>query len=160
MRFYQYLLLAVFLGLSGCYCDGTQTINRAREVLGDETPRELHKFVEYNSQESQTTTRFFLVFGSSNNSSQTEPMVKFSWRMSDGAYAFSTLPLEKIRVRYDESVEQPRILFKLFPADDVHNDCNDSESDDIDHLIRATVSYATVFTRASDWPVNVQLPLN
>ena len=72
--------------------------------------------------------------------------------MGDGTYAISTLPLEKIRVRFDEAIKTPVIEFawRNRVLTNTHNP---------QYLLR-NMDYAVVTVRESDWPVWVQLPMN
>jgi prepilin-type N-terminal cleavage/methylation domain-containing protein len=76
--------------------------------------------------------------------------ITFAWPLKDGTYAISTLPIEKIRVKFDQTVDAPTIKFCWTPANYAQPD----------YLMSHHVIYALITVRESDWPAQIQLPLN
>ena len=113
----------------------------------------LRKLVERSETQSHASGGFFFVVGSYEANTKTQMLVKFAWQMNDGVYAISSLPLEKIRVRLDNTVKTPTIEF--------HSDYGDvSTSSDLQVIIDRFVNYAVITCREADWPVKIQMPLN
>jgi prepilin-type N-terminal cleavage/methylation domain-containing protein len=76
--------------------------------------------------------------------------ITFAWPLKNGTYAISTLPIEKIRVKFDQTVDTPTIKFCW----------TYSNYATIDYLMAKHVVYALITVRESDWPAQIQLPLN
>ncbi|MBI3572819.1 MAG: hypothetical protein HY092_01300 [Candidatus Kerfeldbacteria bacterium] len=115
----------------------------------------LRKVVEWADHQSRIDGGFFLVFGGINSSTSENLRVKFAWRMNDGTYAISSLPLEQIRIKIDDRVTVPTIQFAFsHPWDSGY------DSDDPQYLMGRYVQYAVVTVRDQDWPVKIQMPLN
>ena len=73
----------------------------------------LRRIVESTDHSMQASAGFFLILGEVSASSKDEMKIRFAWRMNDGTYAISTLPLEHIRVKMDEGAVVPTITFAL-----------------------------------------------
>ena len=96
---------------------------------------------------SESNGSFFLFVGSF---SQSEALkVSFAWKMRDGTFAISTLPIEKIRVKINNAVTIPTIKFRWTMSD----------QEDIQWIIGEHVLYAVITCKDSDWPQDIQLPL-
>jgi len=65
--------------------------------------------------------------------------------------AISSLPLEKIRVKINNSQETPTISFNYAPS---------RAEWELQDMMRYLVKYAIVTVKESDWPVKIQMPLN
>jgi hypothetical protein len=105
---------------------------------------ELHRMAEMTSVSSSLSGGFFLFFGGISEQTKTETLVKFSWKMNDGTYAFSSMRLENIRVKFDEKAVTPTIEFYL--KRQIHF------GEQSQNFIDYNVEYALVTIRESDWP--------
>lgn len=114
----------------------------------------LRKMVERTETNPRISGTFFLIVGELNVSTTTRTLVKFAWEMNDGIYALSSLPLEKIRVKLDEEATTPTIKFRWRPWR------MKNVTPQIQDLMDLYVLYAVLTVRESDWPVQVNLPLN
>jgi len=110
----------------------------------------LHKMPERTDGTSRTF-EFFLFAGDFTQSTSTA--VKFAWEMKDGSYAISSLPLEKIRIRFDEKATTPTIRFQWSTTAFTEN------MRDLQRMIDYNVHWAVITTRESDWPAKVDLPI-
>jgi hypothetical protein len=70
--------------------------------------------------------------------------------MNDGMFAISSLPIEKIRIRLDNSITSPTIRFKW----------QSSTTEHVQQLMDYYVDYAIVTVKESEWPINIKLPLS
>ncbi len=120
-------------------------------LLGGE--HRLRKMVERTEVNSSTSASFFLIVGSLDSQVSTSVNLKFSWEMNDGTYAISSLPMEKFRVKIDESATTPTIKFRWAPFRRLG-------TPQVQDLMDNNVLYALLTVRESDWPVKVDLPLN
>lgn len=107
---------------------------------------------ERNERHSEISGGYFLIAGSLSGRSETITNVKFAWEMNDGTYAISSLPLEKIRVKFNNDVEIPTIYFQVKNKPDYY--------DELQRMLDVSITYAVITCKESDWPVQVQLPLN
>lgn len=110
----------------------------------------LRKMVNRTETESRVSAGFFLVVGDVGATTSTSVSVKFAWKMNDGIYAISSLPLEKIRIQVDEKADVPTMKFRW-------QRCYTKE---LQELMNRCVLYALVTAREKDWPVQISLPLN
>lgn len=158
------LRIAVVLGLSaGIGIFAYLVIQRAdenhkKEILKKrqylEGEHRLRRMTERTEVSSKISGGFFLFAGVLSGKTTSNTTVKFAWEMNDGIYAFSSLPLEKIRVRIDEEVTTPTIRF-VYNAYGWHwNPAN------VQRLIDSSVDYAILTVKNEDWPAQVELPLN
>lgn len=146
------VVLTLFLGSVFCFtgCQkkpGRDVPSYAQRVLGGE--HQLRRMTEITEVNGQVSGGFFLFVGGISGSISTDVSVKFAWQMNDSTYAISSLPLEKIRVKLDESTLTPTIRFRWVPR------CEGETQE----LMATCVRYALITAKPSDWPVQVQLPL-
>ena len=125
--------------------------SQAEQILQGE--HKLRKMTERTDINARISGIFFLFIGNISGTMNTSVSVKFAWEMNDGTYAISSLPLEKIRVKLDEKATTPTIKFRWRPW-------NRRDTAEIQTLMDYYVSYAVVTVRESDWPIQVNLPLN
>jgi hypothetical protein len=126
---------------------------QAEKILGGE--HALRKMAERTDINSTLSGSFFLFLGDVSGSTKTNLSVKFAWKMNDGStWAISSLPIEKIRVRFDEKAVTPTIRFRWMPYG-----FSDAQPETQD-LMEQSVKYALLTVREKDWPVGVNLPLN
>lgn len=146
------LLLTLFMAFGPTGCNLFNGVPYSVFFKGE---RELRKMSERSSVKSDTSTAFFLVVGQSDTKTNTETSVKFAWKMNDGIFAFSSLPLEKIRVQIDETAKKPtlRFVFKW-------KNGSISPEKELQEILNEDVLYALVKTTAENWPIDVNLPMN
>ncbi len=78
-------------------------------------------------------------------------VVNFLWKMKDGIYAGSSLPLSKIRFNPDEKATFPTAKFRWSRCE---KDCT------VDSLMANNVRYMVITAKESDWPRKIKPPLN
>lgn len=145
-------VLVLFLGgffVVGC---GPRPPSQAERILKGE--HKLRKMAERTDTNSRISASFFILVGSYSSTTETKTAVKFAWEMNDGTYALSSLPLEKIRVKLDEKATVPTIKFRWRPY------CRCYNEPQVQELMDNNVCYAVVTVKESDWPVQVNLPMN
>lgn len=145
------LVLLVGLFAVGCSQSTPPPPSQAEQILKGE--HKLRKMAERTEVNSRISGSFFLFVGNVSGTTETNISVKFAWEMNDGIYAISSLPLEKIRVKFDEKAETPTIKFRWRPW-------RRHDTAQVQTLMDDYVSYAVVIVRESDWPIQVNLPLN
>jgi hypothetical protein len=142
-------ILLAGVSMVGCGCGNAPS--KAEPILAGE--HQLRKMAERTEVNSRISGGFFLFVGGISGTTQTAVNVKFAWKMNDGTYAISSLPLERIRVRIDENVAAPTIKFRWRPF-------GGEWTPQPQYLMDNYVSYALITAKESDWPVQVSLPLN
>jgi len=143
-------LLIAFIFILSTVCACQPEIDKIGPILSGE--HQLRKITERIEQKSQVSGGFFIFVGGISSSSEAKVSVKFAWKMNDGIYAISSLPLEKIRVRIDNRQENPTISFCYSKDDRGHWE--------LQEIMRYFVNYAIITVKDSDWPVKIQMPLN
>ncbi len=112
----------------------------------------LRKMMEKTEVNSKISGSFFLLGGSFSGETEEITSVKFAWKMNDGTYAISSLPLEKIRVKFDETATTPTIKFRW-----LHYDLSECPTQ---YLMNNQIFYAVITVKEKDWPTQINLPLN
>lgn len=136
----------IFAVISGC--QGEQRDSPAALILQGE--HQLRKVVERVESKSSFSGGFFLFVGIMEGNTESYSKVRFAWQMNDGTYALSSLPMDRVRVKIDNSVATPTIKFRWVKTQITR----------IDTLMAYYVTYALVTCKDSDWPVNIRMPLN
>ncbi len=111
---------------------------------------QLRKMMELIGSESRASGGFFLFVGSYSSETKQSVSVKFAWRMNDGTYAISSLPIEKIRVRLVKDIRTPTIKFRW----------SQGYGNEIQDWMDNHVVYAVITCKEEHWPTEVQLPLS
>ena len=145
------LFLIVLVG-----CESSPPAKKApQDTAGDvlRGEHQLRKMFTAQGKEESVSGGFFLIFGGISSESRETANVKFAWQMRDGAYALSSLPLEKFRVKFDNSKETPTIKFRWRPS-------SNFSASDVQKIIENNVIYALITCKESDWPPKIQLPMN
>jgi hypothetical protein len=158
-KFPKAMMCLLFLAilLSGCT---NETDPKIVEFLGGD--RVLRKMTSYTGEKIEGSGSFFLFSGSANITGESQISVMFAWRMNDGSYQISSLPLTKIRVKFNDQAESPTIKFVLQkpgPLPDNIDMPKNMETNVQDYLDKR-VDYAILTVKESDWKPDVQLPFN
>jgi hypothetical protein len=149
-----YYCLCIFLLLPSCLSKKEKEESQAGLMLRGE--HELRKMNNFTSTNSKTNASFFLISSNFNQEKKEDLQVKFAWKMNDGTYAISSLPLEKIRIKFDPNSQAPVIKFKWirYPFGINYRVAQTQE------LMDKYVCYAVLVIREEDWPTKIHLPLN
>ena len=121
------------------------------KIFGGE--RELRKMT--NSQDMSVKSSFFLLSGSSSTKSQA--IVTFAWKINDSTYQISSIPRDKIRVRFNSAVIYANIKF-YFKDDPYKPKAEKGINEDIQEFLNSYLAYVEIYVKESDWPVNINLP--
>jgi len=70
--------------------------------------------------------------------------LKFIWQMNDGTYTTSILPVDKVKIKIDESYSEPAVKFRW---------CSSASSKILSQLIKENVLYAIIICKEEDWPL-------
>lgn len=113
----------------------------------------LRRMVPTEETNSNLSGGYFLFYGGIKGETQTSQRVKFAWLMNDGiSYPISSLPLEKIRVQFNDTISIPTIRYRWRWAN--------QGIEDVQHYMDHFVHYAVVTVREEDWPVQINLPMS
>lgn len=144
------ILLVVAFNIIGCGKPPRGPSQAEQVFNGDHKLRRIAERTDINSQISGA---FFMFVGGVSGSTSTSVSVKFAWQMNDGVYAYSSLPLEKIRVNPDENATTPTIKFRW-------RGWNYNWAPQVQDLMDNYVTYAVITIREKDWPVQINMPLS
>ena len=103
------IVLVLCMGIFVGGCEKRSVSVEVDKDFGSE--HKLRKMSEVAGENSKVWDGFFIFLHDSNGSGKSQTLAKFSWQTKDGSYAFSSLPLGKIRVKFDEKVTTPTIKF-------------------------------------------------
>jgi hypothetical protein len=96
---------------------------------------------------------YFLFAGGISGGTDTQVVVKFAWLTPEGYYAISSLPLEKFRIKIDETATSPIIEFG-------QNEHCWEYLPHVQNIFDSCVPYAMVTAKSADWPMSIELPLS
>lgn len=113
----------------------------------------LRKLTESTGSNTNVHGTFF-IFGSVSAEVTSGPIVSFAWEKDSNTYILSTLPFNKIRIKFVDKIETPTIKFRW------STDCGCAVADDIDKIMRESVIYAVISIQKEDWPQEIHLPMN
>lgn len=116
----------------------------------------LQKMDSSKATESQSRGDFFLFAGEYKSRTDSKIKIIFSWQMNepDSIYAISSLDMTKIRIKFDNKIKSPTILFKW------EQGCYEQSDPQIQYLMDNKVIYAIVTIQEKDWPKDIKLPIN
>lgn len=152
-----------------------------------ESPHALRKMTESKEPRASLDGEFFLFFGAISGNAQVIHGVKFAWDLGDSLYPITSVPLEKVRVRTTQKVENPTVSFFLDDRE-INKKFNyltrsrllvnyetgkrwveNSElrllydKDDVPRFLnehQGYLKYVVITCNEFDWPQNISLPLN
>lgn len=109
----------LFLIILVSACASPEAKVSTNSVLFFSGKHSLQRLVQYGEVESQLGGGgfFFLGIGAGSISGETKNKysVKFAWKSNeDESFIISSIPLEKVRVKFDEKAEVPQVEFKLY----------------------------------------------
>lgn len=139
------LVLGSLLVCSGCSGNEGPSVlhSQAEPILKGN--HDLRKIGE-NSDNIKSLSEYFIFSGDIRSPQAGAVTVKFFWKMNDGSYTISSLPLEKIRPKFDPEAMTPTIKFRWqaysgYPV----------ATPQI--LMDGNVIYAIITLKESDWPI-------
>ncbi len=161
--FYFVLIPLLFALFTGEGCVQSQKPPRVQEFLGGE--RQLRKLVTNSGSDIKI---HFSFFGTSANI-KGQLCITFSWFwVDDSSYSFVSVPLSKTKVKLVDTLEIPTVEIKFSNDNwdngytnrfgDVRNMNQARES--INNLVENYATWVVIRCKGSDWPENIELPLN
>ena len=153
---FLFMILMISCILSGCQKED----DRKREFeqqskYGYKTftgQHELRKFKIFSSTESKISGAYFLMAGSVSGGSKTQNNVTFSWKMDNGDYIISEMPLTQIKIRIDDNIKKPYVTFEMKECSSLFA----CVSKDLDAMWR-WVEYVVVNCSESDYQYDINL---
>lgn len=131
--------------------------SKLEKLLGGTHP--LRRMMNVSETNSSLSGGYFMFFGGIHGQSQTEQIVKFAWLMNDSvSYAISSLPLEKIRIQFSDTISVPTIKYCWHRLD--ATDYMGRGSHTLEEYMSNCVTYAVVTVKEEDWEVKLDLPLS
>lgn len=148
--------LVLFISLFLCSC--SELDSRVNFELSG--PRTLRKMTQLSGQSITGSSSFFLFSGSSSFQSNPAVQVIFSWKMNDGTYAISSVPLTTTRIKFDPKAETPTISFHMKPGKYYVNGSYTEFMSDMQNFFDVHLEYLEIRVKESDWQPDIQLPMN
>ncbi len=145
------LMIVLFYGCKAKENMEFESPSIEKQMLGGFHP--LKKMISNTENQSSANAGFFLFAGSLHQESSQIETVQFSWETNDGSYAISKVRIEDVRIRICKSVTTPYIEFHY------EEPCH-LFSQKLQELIEESVQYIEIFCNESDWPTDIQLPMN
>ncbi|MDB5188930.1 MAG: hypothetical protein JWM92_528 [Candidatus Nomurabacteria bacterium] len=137
-------------------CDGNEG-NTPRSLTLRGTHR-LRKMTETSGSSIHNSSAFFLLGGSTQTDLQSGLVISFAWQMNDtSTYQLSTLPIGKIRVKFDEKAAIPTIKFIWRHYRSI--DQQEEYEVDVNEMLKH-IDFAVLTVRPKDWTTQIQLPLD
>lgn len=158
-KYVYVIFLSILFSLNSCEeysrqmkAEETKNTESLKKVLGGK--HLLRKIYSEKETERSASGGFFIFAGNYNSSEKTETTVTFSWQTNRGDYVYYTLPLVlgRVRLRIDNSVKQPQVVFSWN-----QNKYTEFRSDDVEKAYYQ-IEYATFIVRDGDWPVDIAMP--
>ncbi len=154
------ILLAVFS--FGCYKEQKSEDMPAFKLFKGN--HELRKMITKDSLELNSVGYFYV----SASHMETGMKVYFSWLSNDGNYINSSFPIEKVRVKIDNSLKTPYVTFATITWvtqpmwGKAKQDYKMNNKQDYEYLNNVDYYNAWVEVNCSekDYPENISLPLN
>ena len=160
-------IFIMFLTLA---CASPEAETLTKTMMFFQGKHSLQRLVQYGSNDSKMSGGgvFFLGVGAGSISGETKTnySVKFAWKSNiDETFVISSVPLERVRVKFDESVTVPHVEFKLWCGD--YGDsfkCGGSDNRLLSYgqqkvIDEGYVLYVTITVKLSDWPLKIEMPL-
>jgi hypothetical protein len=136
-------VLLVCFAASMANAETDARMQRSMPLRGE---HQLHRM----SENATNQGNYFIIFGDTKKAIGSDlATIKFAWKMSDGTYQVASLPLEKIRLKFDQNAETPNIKFSWDYQTDI---------DDIQNFMYF-VDFATITLNESDWSPQVMAPV-
>ena len=115
---FLFMILMISCILSGCEKEDDRTRRQFKYRYKTFTGQhELRKFKIFSSTESKISGAYFLIAGSVSGGSKTQNNVTFSWKMDNGDYIISEMPLTQIKIRIDDNIKKPYVTFEMKECD-------------------------------------------
>jgi hypothetical protein len=136
------------LGCDSKYYAEPPSLDKVGELVKGTHP--LRKLSTNSKTTGKISGDWFLFFGGLNGEMNTTTIVRFAWMLKDSSYCISSLPIDKIRIKFGYN-ETPTIKFRW-----------ESWSLELptQEIMDKHIFYAVITCREEDWPKDITLPLN
>ena len=132
----------------------TRTAELNALFLGE---RPLRKMLTSQNIEGRFNGGYFLFGDAIAGEVGVQQSVSFAWQSKNETWQISRLPLERLRVRFNENASSPVIRFTV---DHCGASLVDIRCYPMQQLINECVTDAVITVREQDWPINISLPLS
>lgn len=138
------LFLLITLFFTSCEPKKEKCSKLCQEIKGE---HRLRTFNVFNETTKSWSTNYFLIMSNSGGSERTETKVKFSWLNNKNQYIISELPISKIRVEINDTIENPIVKFRWIPT-----------LNDIEYAFkRGYIEYMVIICKEEDYPININI---
>lgn len=142
-----FIFVVTICALSSCETPSERVNFMEVKFGGDHKLRRLSSNVVKNTSSS---SKFFLVYYKKTERSKVEKFVYFSWLDNEGNYITSEVPSTKVRVRLDDSVEEPYVYFG-------YSNCISCDDGDMEFIFDYNIKYIVVVCKEEDYPVDINI---
>jgi hypothetical protein len=182
----RYLVLGlVVLALSGCGRYGTDPASEVQAFYGSQ--HQLRKMfcnpeVKTEPAKGELSGGWFLFMGGVDGKYTGEKQyvvtnIRFAWEIENNTYTITTLPLNRVRVKLDETVKAPTVSFmvdgnaitkaylshssKASCGEEYYNEFKRSVTDYYSphKVFNKYLQYIVITVRPEDWPNDINLPM-
>jgi hypothetical protein len=123
--------------------------------------RILRKMTTASDRKISGHSSFFLFSGSSSFQSQEDAQVFFAWKMNSGEYQISSVSMTKVRVKFDEEADVPKIMFVFPEGKSYANQQNiNGPYNGVQEFLDSYLVRLKIIVKESDWQPAIKLPFN
>lgn len=115
-----------------------------------------HLLRKFSSQEkvtpSSASASYFLVWGSASyKGEEKESYIAFSWKSKTGEYILSKVPMEKVRVKFDNSAKVPYVTISISGCE------GNNPNNDLLYIMEYRLNYVVVHCKETDYPTDINV---
>lgn len=135
-------------------CTVTPVPSRITPALAGE--HTLRKFNKDTYVSSSWSASYFLIFGSAHGKEKEERRIAFSWLSNDSTYIYSTVTLDKVRIKFDNQAEEPYVTFYNLESSDGGN-WEPNPNTDMQEIMDGYIGHIVIHCRPEDYSKDVNL---
>lgn len=118
-----------------------------------------HTLRKFSSQEMKTASSasasYFLFWGSADYKGEGKTtVIAFSWQSKNGEYILSKIPMNKVRVKFDNQNKPPYVTFSIDKYAYMSYDLADES---VDYTLQYKLNYVIIHCKESDYPTDVNI---
>lgn len=115
-----------------------------------------HELRKFSSQERTTASSmsasYFLFWGSASGKGEEKvTYIALSWKNNKGEYILSKIPMEKVRVKFDESVTTPYITLSI------EYDYRQKADEDVTYVMEYRLNHIVVHCKSKEYPTDISI---